>query len=88
MLAQPPAAAAAAATIDSILLAKQAAAAPNEVLPPQKPPATFRENATVHPLESAAGRYPLVGKMLEDVFGLDTSPGSLEHASQGIDLAA
>ncbi|MCW2972734.1 MAG: hypothetical protein JWN72_1007 [Thermoleophilia bacterium] len=82
----PPATAA--VTFAAVLLAKQATEAPAEVLPPQRPINTFRENASVHPLASAAGRYPLVGKMLEDVFGLDVSPGSLDRAAQGIDLAA
>ncbi|MBC7461395.1 MAG: hypothetical protein H7287_08530 [Thermoleophilia bacterium] len=78
----------AAATFDVVLLATQAAAEPREVLPPQKPLPTFRENGSVHPLASAAGRHPLLGKMLEDAFGFDASAGSLERASQGIDLAA
>jgi hypothetical protein len=44
------------------------------------------EPVDLHPLGSAAGRYPLVGKMLEDVFGLDWTGGPRDGTQ--VDLAA
>lgn len=71
---------------DTVTLA-QAAAQPT---PPPPPPARPLERPLpaydFHPLASAAGRFPLLDKMLEDVFGLDATHGPVDVAR--IDLAA
>jgi hypothetical protein len=71
---------------DSVVLAK---AAFEDKTPPPPPAKPVEQPFDLHPLASAAGRYPLVNQLLEDAFGLDTSASKLKQAlSQGIDLAA
>jgi hypothetical protein len=71
---------------DEQLLAQLAAQEEVAPPPPAKPLTTPIQPFDLHPLGSAAGRYPLLGKMLEDVFGLDWSEGPL--GGPHVDLAA